>query len=338
MRNVKYIMFTVAAIAALFCFGVLIGCNNGTGTPDYQAPKNLKGTFDGEKVILTWEASDKNEETGYEIWRLNRMTGNVFAKVGDTGKGELTFNDTEILIGSTYQYKVCTVYNDEQGPFSNEIEVDTSGGGGTKTYIWVADKDDAKIYRVDASSGKSDTNFATPGNKPAGLAWDGSKLWHADYGKGKIYRLNPSSGAVETSFNSPGSGPWGLTWDGSNLWVSDYATVKIYKVNTSGGVVTSYDAPGNKPRGLAWDGSNLWCADNGTNKIYKLNPGDGSVISSFATPGSGTTGLTSDGTNIWNADKTAEKIYKLDMNGGNVSSFNAPGTFPMGLAVYEEQQ
>ncbi len=339
MRSVKYIMFTVTAIAALFCFGVLIGCNGGTGTPDYQAPKNLTGTFDGTKmvIVLTWQTSDNNEETGYEVWRkgTNVVT---FSKIATTDKGVLSYADDNIVIGETYTYKVATVYNGEQGPFSNEVEVDTSGGGGAKTYIWVADKDAAKIYRVNADTGQADKSFATPGNKPAGLAWDGSKLWHADYGKGKIYKLNPSTGAVETSFAAPGSGPWGLTWDGSNLWVSDYVTVKIYKINASGGVVTSFDAPGNKPRGLAWYGSNLWCADNGTNKIFKLNPSDGSVVSSFATPGSGTTGLTSDGTNIWNADKTAKKVYKLDMNGGSVSSFNAPGTFPMGLAVYEEQQ
>jgi streptogramin lyase len=339
MRNVKYVMFTVTAIAALFCFGVLIGCKDGTGTPTYQPPKNLTGTFDGKKVILTWEASDNKEETGYQVWRLDRGVANAYVKIGETGKGELTYDDTEFLTGIPNRYKVCTVYNEEQGPFSNEIEVDTSGGGGeTKTYVWVADKDKAKIYRVDAATGQSDRNFATPGNKPAGLAWDGSKLWHADYGTGKVYKLNPSNGSVETSFKAPGSGPWGLTWDGSNLWVSDYNTVKIYKVNANGGVVTSFDAPGNKPRGLAWDGSNLWCADNGTNKIYKLNSGNGSVISSFATPGSGTTGLTSDGTNIWNADKNSNKVYKLDMNGANVSSFNGPGAFPMGLAVYEEEE
>ncbi|UCE27406.1 MAG: hypothetical protein JSW52_01240 [Candidatus Coatesbacteria bacterium] len=338
MRNVRYTIFTVAAVAALFCFGVLVGCNGGTGTPNFQAPKNLTGTYDGTKIILTWQTSENNEETGYQIWVIDPLSGFDYLKRADVNAGVLTFEDTKVMPNLVYTYKVCTVYNGEQGPFSNEVQVDTSGGGGSKTYIWVADKDNKKIYRVDADSGKSDKNFASPGSKPAGLAWDDSNLWHTDYATGKVYKLNPNNGSVVTSFNAPGAGPWGMTWDGSNLWVSDYEEKKIYKVNTTGGVVTSFDSPGGKPRGLAWDGSNLWCADNGTNKIYKLNPSGGSVISSFATPGSGTTGLTSDGTNIWNADKNAKKVYKLTMSGGTVSSFNAPGTFPMGLAVYEEQQ
>jgi sugar lactone lactonase YvrE len=338
MRVSRYSIAVITTILALSVCGTLVGCGGGTGTPTFQAPRNLTGTFDGTKVILAWETSENNEETGYQIWRKDKLAGIDFVKVGDTGKGELTYDDTQIMNGAKYSYKVATDYDGEQGLFSNEVEVDTSGGGGTKTYIWVADKDAQKIYRVDAENGKSDRTFATPGNKPAGLAWDGSKLWLADFGKVKIYKLNPNTGAVESSFNAPDAGPWGLTWDGSNLWVSDFEKLKIYKVNNTGGVVTSFNAPGDKPRGLAWAGGNLWCADNGTDKIYKLNPNDGSVVSSFDTPGPGTTGLTSDGTNIWNADKTDKKIYKLTMSGANVSSFNAPGTFPMGLAVYEEEQ
>lgn len=336
MGNVKYTIMIITTIAALTIFGALVGCGGGTGTPDYQAPRNLTGTFDGSKVILAWETSENNEETGYQVWRKDPLAGLDYVRLADVDKGVLTFNDTKILTGIIYSYKIATVYGEEQGPFSNEVEVDTSGGGGTETYIWIADKDTAKIYRVGADGGAPDRTFATPGSKPAGLAWDGSKLWHADFGKGKIYKLNPGNGSVESSFNAPGSGPWGLTWDGSNLWVSDFDTLKIYKVNSTGGVVTSFKAPGSKPRGLAWDGSNLWCADNGTNKIYKLNPTDGSVVSSFNTPGTGTTGLTSDGTNLWNADKTDKKVYKLSMTGSTVSSFTPPGTFPMGLAFQEE--
>jgi sugar lactone lactonase YvrE len=337
MRSGKYPIVIITTIAALSIFGVLVGCDGGgTGTPDYQAPRNLTGAFDGLMIILAWETSEKNEETGYKVWRKDPMSGVDYTIRATVGKGVLTFEDPQIIIGAIYNYKVSTDYDGEQGPFSNEVEVDTSNGGGPKTYIWVADKDDLKIYRVEADGGKVDKNFATPGSKPAGLAWDGSKLWHADYGTGKVYKLNPDTGAVESSFNAPGAGPWGLTWDGSNLWVSDFDGLKIYKVNATGGVVTSFNAPGNKPRGLAWDGSNLWCADNGTNKIYKLNPSNGNVVSSFNTPGNGTTGLTSDGTNLWNADKTDEKIYKLNTSGGTVSSFNAPGTFPMGLAFQEE--
>lgn len=336
MGNMKYPIVIITTIAALTVFGAFVGCGGGTGTPNYQAPRNLTGTFDGTKVILTWQTSENNEETGYQVWILDPAAGFDYVKKADVNAGVLTFEDEKVLPGLIYKYKVCTVYDDEQGPFSNEVEVDTSGGGGGKTYIWIADKNTAKIYRVGADSGTPDKNFAAPGAAPAGLAWDGSKLWHTDYGKGKIYKLNPANGSVESSFNAPGAGPWGLTWDGSNLWVSDFDTVKIYKVNTTGSVITSFNAPGSKPRGLAWDGSNLWCADNGTNKIYKLNPSDGSVVSSFNTPGSGTTGLTSDGTNLWNADKSAKKVYKLSMTGSTVSSFGAPGTFPMGLAFQEE--
>jgi streptogramin lyase len=336
MVNAKYPIVIITTIAALSIFGALVGCGGGTGTPNYQAPRNLTGTFDGSKVILAWETSEKNEETGYEVWRLDKLVGNAYVKIGETAKGVLTYDDKAIIKGAVYSYKVATTYNGEIGPFSNEVDVDTSGGGGGETYIWIADKNTAKIYRVGVDGGTPDKTFGTPGSKPAGLAWDGSKLWHADYGSGKIYKLNPDSGSVESSFNAPGSGPWGLTWDGSNLWVSDFDKLKIYKVNTTGGVVTSFNAPGSKPRGLAWDGSNLWCADNGTNKIYKLNPAGGSVISSFNTPGAGTTGLTSDGTNLWNADKTDKKVYKLSMTGSNLSSFGAPGTFPMGLAYQGE--
>jgi len=208
-------------------------------------------------------------------------------------------------------------------PFGLAWDDDSSGG----PYLWHADDEADKIYKLDPSDGSVVDWFFSPGPHPRGLAWDddssgGPYLWCSiiEGTRDRIYKLDPSDGSVVDWFFGPGVLPGGLAWDddssgGPYLWYVDwYVNDKIYKLDPSdGSVVDWFDSPGSYPMGLTWDGSHLWNADWYDDKIYKLDPSDGSVVDWFDSPGSYPYGLAWDGTYLWNADGWGDKIYKLDV-------------------------
>ena len=56
------------------------------------------------------------------------------------------------------------------------------------------------------------------------------------------------------------------------------------------------------------------------------------IVSSFDAPGTFPLGLAFDGTYLWNVDPGKDKIYQLDTSGNLISSFDTPGQWCFGLA------
>ena len=181
-------------------------------------------------------------------------------------------------------------------------------------YLWNADNDDDKIYKLNPSTLAVVGSISSPDRNPQGLTWDGDYLWCADAANDKIYKLDSSTGTIVDSFSSPGTDPQGLTWDGDYLWNADNDDDKIYKLNPStGAIVDSFASPGSNVYGLAWDGDYLWHDDSTDDKIYKLNPSTGAIVDSISSPGRQPRGLAWDGDYLWHCDSTDDKIYKLDV-------------------------
>ena len=194
-------------------------------------------------------------------------------------------------------------------------------------YLWLAGNNQARIYKLNPSTGEVISSFASPNSAPRGLTWDGQYLWLAGDTQDRIYKLNPSTGEVISSFASPDLQPQGLTWDGQYLWLAGSYYDRIYKLNPSTGEVISYFAsPELYPRGLTWDGQYLWLAGDTQARIYKLNPSTGEVISSFASPDNDPSGLAWDGQDLWLAGYNQDRIYKLCMSFGAITLLPAPVT------------
>jgi fibronectin type 3 domain-containing protein len=125
MGRVKHVLtLPAAALFATIIISAGLACGDGaTGPSDYQAPRNLQGTYTDKAVELTWDASANNEETGYEVWR--KVGNGAYAKIATLGKQGRVYYDEAIGPGNTYTYKVCTLYDGATGPFSNEVTVNT---------------------------------------------------------------------------------------------------------------------------------------------------------------------------------------------------------------------
>ncbi len=57
-------------------------------------------------------------------------------------------------------------------------------------YLWNADADSDKIYKINPSTGEVVKSFDSPGELPWGLTWDGQYLWNTDFETDKIYKID----------------------------------------------------------------------------------------------------------------------------------------------------
>ncbi|UCD62744.1 MAG: transglutaminase [Candidatus Zixiibacteriota bacterium] len=177
-------------------------------------------------------------------------------------------------------------------------------------------------------------SFATPGDCPQGLTFDGTYLWNVDRKSDMIYKINPADGSVVDSITSPGYIPRGLTWDGRLLWTVDVGEERIFGINPQTQVVEkTIFCPVSRPYGLAWDGTYLWVADDGGDELHRISPEDGTTITTIPAPSSHPGGLAFDGQYLWVGDRYKDMIYMLTPDKGDVIIyFKSPGPHVSGLA------
>lgn len=198
-----------------------------------------------------------------------------------------------------------------------------------------------------AYTGKVIKSFATPGNFPTGLTFDGKNIWLADRKTDKLYCINPNNGKVVREIPSPGYWPLGLTWDGEYLWnidlkagtaMHEFYEGKVYKIDPKDGTILSMiSAPSKTPTGLAFDGKYLWCVDNRKDMVYQFDPNDGTTIIEFPAPATDPQGITFDGKYLWISDRIHDEIYMLDPETGHVILVaDAPGKFTRGITCDSE--
>lgn len=264
---------------------------------------------DGRIVAYNWDFGDSATAEGVTVTH-------AYAARGDYPV-TLIVTDNKGATGSLT--KTVTVIEEVRPQPSVAIKApgpDPTGLTWDGAYLWNADAEEAKIYKLDPNTGQVVASFDSPGLWPEGLAWDGRYLWNADADELLICKLDPSSGKAASCFGIPGVDPTGLAWDGTYLWNADLGEEepKIYKLNpATGRVVASFPAPGFAPTGLAFGGGYLWMADGIEPRIYKLDPADGRVVGVLVAPGPDPRDLAFDGTYLWCADGKEGKIYRIGL-------------------------
>lgn len=184
-------------------------------------------------------------------------------------------------------------------------------------YLWNADRNSDKIYRINPADGSVIDSLPTPGYVPRGLTWDGKRLWCVDNEEELIYAINPTTKIVEKTIYCPVSRPTGMAWDGEYLWLAADRSEELHKISSEDGTtIVSIPAPTSHAWGLTFDGTYLWVSDRYKNMIYMISPDNGDVIISFKAPGPHSCGLAWAGSHLWNVDYQTDLIYKLIINDG----------------------
>lgn len=188
---------------------------------------------------------------------------------------------------------------------------------GTNAWLWNADDDEQKIFRIVPEDGNVVDSFDSPGPSPKGLTWDGQFLYNVDDVHNMVYKIDVVNESYTESFSLNTNGSTGITWDGSYFWIANAEKNTINKINhTTGDVLLSYQSPGDEPTGLAWDGTYLWNADFKDDNYYMIDPADGDIVFIKNAAAYGPWGLTWQDHYLWNADDLNNEIYKINISFG----------------------
>lgn len=114
------------------------------------------------------------------------------------------------------------------------------------------DGDPGTIQIHDGFSVTVDTTFASPGNTPVGITYDGTNIITLDATTGTVSVHDGETVDVLESFASPaGTDSSGITFDGTNLLISDDANNLIYVMQgISATVQYSFTGPGTLANGI----------------------------------------------------------------------------------------
>jgi transglutaminase-like putative cysteine protease/sugar lactone lactonase YvrE len=175
--------------------------------------------------------------------------------------------------------------------------------------------------------------WATPGQAPTGLAWDGEHLWLADRIDDTLTAIDPETGEAVRSLPAPGFVPLGLAWDGEAIWCLDAEQGLLHRLDPDSGLtVKTIPAPARSPSGLTWDGEYLWLSDDRADTISQISTEDGTTVATLDAPAGAPQGLAFDGRYLWCADRVADRIHMVDPEEGwVVVSLEAPGAYARGL-------
>ena len=204
------------------------------------------------------------------------------------------------------------------------------------TTLWVADKDDGKLYAYNLATRAHDpdkdfnTLKAAANELPWGLWSDGITMWVADNDDDKLYAYNLNTKLRDAAKDSrtltrSNNQYYGLASKGTTLWMANGGYRRIYTFNLKTRAYdhtknfTTLKAAGNhNPRGIWSDGTTLWVADSVDNKLYAYKVFDRTrdPDKDFGSLGAANIqGLWSDGATMWVARWVPDgsKLYAYQM-------------------------
>jgi hypothetical protein len=198
---------------------------------DYQGGKVLRSletdskagsgiTFDGEAI---WLASTYSRE----IIRADAKTGKTIAKHATPGAGPVKW----------------TAANARRSPLappappgSDAPARQATGAHGLEWKdgrLWIAVPPAQTIYRVNPDGFKVEHQFATAGDRPHGLGWEGNWLWCADSNLNAFHRHDPKTGAIGSRIQLADRDPLphGMTiWQGWMWYCDDVGVVCRFRM------------------------------------------------------------------------------------------------------------
>lgn len=171
--------------------------------------------------------------------------------------------------------------------------------------------------------------------EPQGIEFLNNYLYvsRGEHPYAKVYQYDTEGNFVQEISTANGC-PRELVWDGAYFWHPDTCFHKILKMDAFGNPIQSFASPHSSPCAIAWDGTDLWLSFAGQgNKIFRMDASGNLTGDSVTMPTAGyPSGLVFVDGYFWVSSYMDEKIYQVDMAGNVVSSFDAPGTQPAGLA------
>ena len=167
-------------------------------------------TFDGEAI---WLASTYSRE----IIRADAQTGKTLAKFDSPGSGPVAWTKS--------RRSPLAPPAPENAPPPGPPKQATGAHGleWKNGKLWIAVPPAQKIYRVNPKGFTVEQQFATAGDRPHGLGWEGDWLWCVDSNLNALHKHDTRTGEVKERIQLADSDPLphGMTIWNNTVWYCD---------------------------------------------------------------------------------------------------------------------
>jgi YVTN family beta-propeller protein len=122
--------------------------------------------------------------------------------------------------------------------------------------VWVVNRDDSKVTRLDPSTNAPRAAPIAVGKHPRGIAVGSEAVWVADTGSDTVSRIDPTS---NSSTSIPvGRSPTGIAYGADSVWVANNGDGTISRIDPRTNKVVATINIGNSPWGIAVHGGAVW--------------------------------------------------------------------------------
>ncbi len=178
-------------------------------------------------------------------------------------------------------------------------------------HLWVSDRKDRKVSRVDPHDGYILFRIALDGEL-ACCGWDGKHRWQADQTSRTISQIDPETGEIAKALKveHPTGDVCGVCCEGEFVWYSLARLGQLRKVKQAdGSFVRAYPV---KPDvcGLVVNDKYLYFTEPNAGMVHKMHVPTGSILVSYNVGGK-PMGICGDGKAFWIADQDQKRIVKI---------------------------
>ncbi len=161
--------------------------------------------------------------------------------------------------------------------------------------VWVTNRLDDTVTKIDSKSGKVLRAQLNAGASPSDIAYGLGALWIANESTSTVTRIDPRTGGLQ-EFNV-GNGPEAVAIGSGSVWVANSLDGTISRIDPRTSVVTTRMVGQGPSSVLASDGA-IWVADSYGGRIVRIDSASMDVVRTIAV-GSGPQGLASLGGRVW---------------------------------------
>ena len=134
------------------------------------------------------------------------------------------------------------------------------------THVWVANEGSDNVYKIDASSGTTESVF-TSGVSAQYVTFDGTNIWVTNPVDDNVTKFDQNGPVQSYDTGASPAYPDGIISVGAYIWVANYQGGTVAKLDaTTGALVNTIQVDGN-PRFLAYDGKHVWVTVPGARPV-----------------------------------------------------------------------
>ena len=179
-------------------------------------------------------------------------------------------------------------------PVSLAGEVALQGVAYGQNSVWVTDKNNNMVYRVDPSTDLLTAQIRV-GNGPESIAADSSAIWVANAVDDTVSRIDPNSSQVVQTIGLRGA-PTAIAAGQGAVWVVSESANLVVRIDPTTNARVEIPMAG--PTGVVVSRSTVWIAQGATGRVGRIDASTNAILPSLMVAGT-VDGIATDGQSVW---------------------------------------